>query len=203
MSKSSENAFAFQSIVPIKGKNPYILYEHQIEAMQALDVINEQDSFRSLLVLPTGSGKTLTATYWLLKNSVDKEKKIIWIANRHLLLEQAAEAFELNSYSNLLINVSGYTYRIISGIHDKSSSIKPNDCVLFVSKDSIIRSLKSLDKWLEGEDVYLVIDEAHHSVAKSYRKIIHANESISHCRWYICQKSLLLRVRMTKQWITL
>ena len=172
MSKSSENAFAFQSIVPIKGKNPYILYEHQIEAMQALDVINEQDSFRSLLVLPTGSGKTLTAAYWLLKNSVDKEKKIIWIAHRHLLLEQAAEAFELNSYSNLLINVSGYTYRIISGIHDKASSIKPNDCVLFVSKDSIIRSLKSLDKWLEGEDIYLVIDEAHHSVAKSYRKII-------------------------------
>ena len=73
MSKSSENAFAFQSIVPIKGKNPYILYEHQIEAMQALDVINEQDSFRSLLVLPTGSGKTLTAAYWLLKNSVDMD----------------------------------------------------------------------------------------------------------------------------------
>ena len=170
MSKNTENSFSFQSIVPIKGKNPCILYEHQIEAMQALDTINEQDSFRALLVLPTGSGKTLTATYWLLKNAVDKGKKIIWIAHRHLLLEQAAEAFELNSYTNLLINVSGYSYRIVSGIHDKSASIKKDDSILFVSKDSIIRSLKSLDKWLSGEDVYLVVDEAHHSVAKSYRK---------------------------------
>lgn len=172
MSQNTENSFSFKSIVPIKGKNPCILYEHQIEAMQALDTINNQDSFRALLVLPTGSGKTLTAAYWLLKNAVDKGKKIIWIAHRHLLLEQAAEAFELNSYTNLLINVSGYSYRIVSGIHDKSASIKKDDSILFVSKDSIIRSLKSLDKWLSGEDVYLVVDEAHHSVAKSYRKII-------------------------------
>ena len=172
MSQSAENTFFFQSIVPIRGKNPCILYEHQIEAMQALDRMNEQDSFRSLLVLPTGSGKTLTAAYWLLKNAVDKEKKIIWIAHRHLLLEQAAETFELNSYDNLLVNVNSYTHRIVSGIHDKAASIQKDDDVLFLSKDSIIHNLKVLDEWMADEAIYLVIDEAHHAVAKSYRKII-------------------------------
>lgn len=172
MSHSTENTFFFQSIVPIKGKTPYVLYEHQIKAMQVLDKINEQVSFRSLLVLPTGSGKTLTAAYWLLKNAVDKGKKIIWIAHRHLLLEQAAEAFELNSYDSLLVNINSYTYRIVSGIHDKPTSIKKDDTILLLSKDSIIRNLKVLDKWLTGEEVYLVIDEAHHAVAKSYRRII-------------------------------
>lgn len=168
----SEKDMFFHTIIPKKGKNPRILYEHQIEAMQNIDEINEKENFRSLLVIPTGGGKTLTAAYWLLKNAIDKEKKVIWIAHRHLLLEQAAEAFELNSYDNLLVNINSYTYRLISGVHDKPASICKDDNVLFLSKDSIIRDLSVLDEWLEDSDIYLIIDEAHHAVAKSYRKII-------------------------------
>lgn len=168
----SEKDMFFHTIIPKKGKNPRILYEHQIEAMQNIDEINDKENFRSLLVIPTGGGKTLTAAYWLLKNAIDKEKKVIWIAHRHLLLEQAAEAFELNSYDNLLVNINSYTYRLISGVHDKPASICKDDNVLFLSKDSIIRDLSVLDEWLEDSDIYLIIDEAHHAVAKSYRKII-------------------------------
>lgn len=65
------------------------LYEHQVDAMTNLNQIDQKSQFNSLLVLPTGGGKTLTATYWLLKNAVDKKKKVLWIAHRHLLLEQA------------------------------------------------------------------------------------------------------------------
>ena len=36
----------------------------------------------------------------------------------------------------------------------------------------MIRSLDKLKNWLNGEEIYLVIDEAHHAVAKSYKKII-------------------------------
>ena len=88
----------------VVGRNPRTLYEHQVEAMGELNKIDKKETFRSLLVLPTGGGKTLTAAYWLLKNAVDKKKKIIWVAHRHLLLEQAAEAFERNSYSDILMN---------------------------------------------------------------------------------------------------
>ncbi|MDE7120705.1 MAG: DEAD/DEAH box helicase family protein, partial [Oscillospiraceae bacterium] len=79
-----------QMITPAPGKNPRMLYEHQVEAEQALTIINQKHDFRTLLVLPTGGGKTLTAVHWLLRNGVDQGKKILWIAHRHLLLEQAA-----------------------------------------------------------------------------------------------------------------
>ena len=70
-----------QTITPASGKNPRQLYEHQEEAIRRIDAINKKDTFRSLLVLPTGGGKTLTAAYWLLKNAVDKEKKQSSISN--------------------------------------------------------------------------------------------------------------------------
>lgn len=157
----------------IKGNNTRDLYEHQIDAMACLNEIDKRRQFNSLLVLPTGGGKTLTAVWWLLKNSVDKGKKVLWIAHRHLLLEQSADAFQRTAYSSIMINTSSFKYRIISGKHDRPIHIKADDNVLIASKDSILRNLDLLKKWLKNEEnIYLVIDEAHHATAKSYRKII-------------------------------
>lgn len=134
--------------------------------------MDKRGSFRTLLVLPTGGGKTLTAAYWLLRNAVDQNKKILWLAHRHLLLEQAAEAFARNAYTDTMVNRTVFNYRIISGMHDKPVHIQKTDRILIASKDSMIRSLDKLKNWLNGEEIYLVIDEAHHAVAKSYKKII-------------------------------
>lgn len=64
-----------QTITPALGKNPRQLYEHQEEAIRKLDAMDKRGSFRTLLVLPTGGGKTLTAAYWLLRNAVDQNKR--------------------------------------------------------------------------------------------------------------------------------
>jgi superfamily II DNA or RNA helicase len=161
-----------QTITPALGKNPRQLYEHQEEAIRKLDAMDKRGSFRTLLVLPTGGGKMLTAAYWLLRNAVDQNKKILWLAHRHLLLEQAAEAFARNAYTDTMVNRTVFNYRIISGMHDKPVHIQKTDRILIASKDSMIRSLDKLKNWLNGEEIYLVIDEAHHAVAKSYKKII-------------------------------
>lgn len=161
-----------QTITPALGKNPRQLYEHQEEAIRKLDAMDKRGAFRTLLVLPTGGGKTLTAAYWLLRNAVDQNKKILWLAHRHLLLEQAAEAFARNAYTDTMVNRTVFNYRIISGMHDKPVHIQKTDRILIASKDSMIRSLDKLKNWLNGEEIYLVIDEAHHAVAKSYKKII-------------------------------
>lgn len=161
-----------QTITPALGKNPRQLYEHQEEAIRKLDAMDKRGSFRTLLVLPTGGGKTLTAAYWLLRNAVDQNKKILWLAHRHLLLEQAAEAFARNAYTDTMVNRTVFNYRIISGMHDKPVHIQKTDRILIASKDNMIRSLDKLKNWLNGEEIYLVIDEAHHAVAKSYKKII-------------------------------
>lgn len=155
----------------IEGANKRPLYEHQIDAIAKLNQIDKGSCFSSLLVIPTGGGKTFTAVRWLLNAAVDKEKKVLWIAHRHLLFDQAYDTFMKSAYSEIMINRSNFRYRIISGQHDKSINIASNDDVIIASKDSLTGNLSYLDNWLKEEtEIYIVIDEAHHSTAKSYRK---------------------------------
>ena len=162
-------------IIAKKGTNPKSPYNHQKDAMAKLSLIDKEESFSTLVVLPTGGGKTYTASTWLLKNAIDKKKKILWIAHRQMLLDQAAESFQRFAYAEAMPHISEFTYRIVSGSsnHDRSIDISPRDNILILSKDSIGRNLSVLDNWLKGEnEVYCVIDEAHHATAKTYRKII-------------------------------
>lgn len=163
------------NILPKKGTNIRSPYEHQKKAMEALDKINKEESYSTLVVLPTGGGKTYTASMWLLKNAIDKKKKILWIAHRQMLLDQAAESFQKFAYTEVVPHISSFRFRIVSGAssHDRTIDIKADDNLLIISKDSIGRNIERLDKWLAGEkELYLVVDEAHHSTAKTYRKVI-------------------------------
>lgn len=132
----------------INSNSPRNLYEHQIEAIEKMTLLNKEDNFSTLLVLPTGGGKTVTAVYWLLREVINKKKKILWIAHRHLLLEQAADTFINNAYSNILYNISSFNYRIVSGKHDKPINIKNTDDLLILSKDSVGRNLDILKNWI-------------------------------------------------------
>ena len=167
-----------------QGSNSRTPYEHQRKAMECLDIIDKLDDYSTLVVLPIGGGKTYTASSWLLKATLNKHKKILWIAHRQTLLDQAAESFQKFAYAENLPNVSSFKYRIVSGStdHDRTIDIVSSDNLLIASKDSLGRNLPSLDSWLNDEkEVYLVIDEAHHSTAKTYRKVIdYVRDRISH-----------------------
>jgi ATP-dependent helicase IRC3 len=160
-----------------EGKSPKELYAHQNEAIKALDQKN-QTNFEGLLVLPTGGGKTLTAVHWLLRNFIDKRQKVLWIAHRHELLNQAIETIKNNAYSSLLKDVDKFRFRVISGHHhhDIPANIETNDDIIIASKDSLNSGLTYLiNNWVEHCDsILLVIDEAHHATAKTYRKLINA-----------------------------
>ena len=166
---------SYGDIFPKKGTNTRIPYEHQKNAMVALDKMNQESYFSTLVVLPTGGGKTYTASMWLLKHAIDKKKKILWIAHRQMLLDQAAESFQKFAYTEVVPHISSFCFRIVSGSssHDRTSDIRSSDNLLIVSKDSIGRNLERLDQWLNGEkELYLIVDEAHHATAKTYRKVI-------------------------------
>ncbi len=160
-----------------KGESPKELYPHQNEAIKALNLKN-QSSFEGLLVLPTGGGKTLTAVHWLLRNFIDKRKKVLWIAHRHELLNQATETIKFTAYSSLLKEVKTFSFRVISGYqkHDIPVNIKRTDDIIIASKDSLNSGLTHLlNNWVEHSDsILLVVDEAHHATAKTYRKLINA-----------------------------
>lgn len=152
------------------------LYEHQKRAVQNLDEWKRTgDSGAGLLVLPTGGGKTLTATYWLMKSILDSGGKVLWIAHRHELLNQAFHAFERVCYQDLSPHKQEYRYRIISGQHDKAVHIRPEDDILIASKSSLTHDLSHIrKKWIEDSKghICMVIDEAHHAPASEYRKLI-------------------------------
>ncbi len=155
------------------------LYKHQEEAVERLQtkiVRSNKNPFEGLLVLPTGGGKTLTAAYWLAKNYLDKGKKVLWVAHRHELLEQAQRTFHKQlSYKDIFPNKTKLNYRLVSGIHDKPVNIQRTDDIILSSKDSLNAGFDHLyNNWLKGNDkeIFLVIDEAHHATAKTYRKLI-------------------------------
>lgn len=162
-------------VFPKTGRNLRQPYNHQKMAMTNLDIIDENDSYSTLVVLPTGGGKTYTAAMWLLMNAIDRKKKILWIAHRQYLLDQAGKTFRDYAFSEIIPSVNSFRYRIISGDskHDRTVDIDSKDNLLIISKDSIGRNLSALDNWVKGEDeIYFVIDEAHHATAKTYRKVI-------------------------------
>ena len=174
---------------PIPGRNTRHPYRHQLDAIRALDRMDEENaSYSTLVVLPTGGGKTYTASTWLLRHALDKRKKILWLAHRQTLLDQAAESFQKFAYAAEIPHISSFRYRIVSGSsnHDKTINIDPKDDLLIISKDSIGResNLARLAPWLAGEkEVFLVVDEAHHSTAKTYRRVIDfVKEKVEHVK---------------------
>lgn len=162
--------------------NGYSDFVHQNEAQIAMTkaiLENEgKDFFSGLLVIPTGGGKTFIAAEWLLKNWLDKGKRVLWIAHRHELLEQAFGTFKKNCYHNLLPRKKSLHYRIISGQHDKAVRIQAKDDLIIASKDSLNKGANYLlNNWVvqnQLEELFLVIDEAHHATAKTYRKLINS-----------------------------
>lgn len=154
------------------------LYEHQKQAVRNLDEWKRAgDGGAGLLVLPTGGGKTLTATYWLMKSVLDGDGKVLWIAHRHELLNQALRAFERVCYRDLSPHRQEYRYRVVSGQHDKAVHIRPEDDILIASKGSLAHDLSHIrKKWIEPNEgrICMVIDEAHHAPASEYRKLIGA-----------------------------
>ena len=74
--------------------NEVPLYDFQEEAVKKLQSFaSAQEKRAGILVMPTGSGKTRTAVYFLLQDMISNGYQVIWLAHRHMLLEQAADAF--------------------------------------------------------------------------------------------------------------
>lgn len=141
--------------------------------MAALDKANEKENFSGIVVIPTGGGKTMTAAYWLMKNAVNNHARIIWIAHRNLLLEQAYYTLEKCATPELMPDREEFSMKIVSGDHEPAAGIARKDEVLLVSRQSLQKSVNVLDPWLidYSGTVYCVIDECHHSAAGTYQKI--------------------------------
>lgn len=174
-------------------------YPHQRKYYDALCKKKEKKrNFHSIISIPTGGGKTrLAATYVINEELVPKKRRILWLAHSHYLLDQAYDVFkkiskEKLSDNNMLLVYSQnkkeeYTderiYRNIGNIEDAKNGggVQRYDVVI-ASFQSVLNHLKRtgckesswgnhLDRLL-GEDVCIVVDEAHHLGAVSYHSLL-------------------------------
>lgn len=187
-SKKVNYEFAGKINILPNSESGITLYEHQEKAFYNLQekiIKTNKNPFAGLLVLPTGGGKTLTAGHWICKNYLDKGKKVLWLAHRHELLEQAKSTFaEKLAFNDIFENKTSFNYRLISGLHDKPINIQKTDDLIISSKDSLNAGFNHLyNNWIKNntEEIFLVIDEAHHATAKTYRKLIkNIQENVTH-----------------------
>ena len=152
------------------------MYDYQKDAVRALNRHYIDQGFSSgLLVMPTGSGKTRTAAYFLLSEMISRGYQVIWLAHRYMLLDQAAEGLANHAGLIKLKNASLKKYDIlcVSGMHRSIQAAKREDTVIIASVPSVCRSLKHLKRILQKK-VIIVVDEAHHTLAPSYQNTIKA-----------------------------
>lgn len=134
------------------------LRSYQTEAMVAFDKFSKKGGRRGIIHLPTGCGKTITAL------SIAKKigGRVLWLAHRGELLDQAIKAMQV------------VWPEATTGIVKAERNEMDRFCV-FATVQSISRRLKDV---IHGFDL-IVVDEAHHSVASTYVNTLDAYGAFS------------------------
>ncbi|MCR5636138.1 MAG: DEAD/DEAH box helicase [Clostridiales bacterium] len=150
------------------------LYDFQQDAVKALEKhFIKDDNQRGILVMPTGSGKSRTASYFLIRKMISQGYQILWIVHRHMLINQAAECFYKYAGLSKLENpdIKNYKISCVSSEHQSIKSVDKNDNIIIGSIQSICRNQKHL-KRITNKKLMIVIDESHHTLARSYSDTI-------------------------------
>ncbi|WP_308230646.1 DEAD/DEAH box helicase [uncultured Prevotella sp.] len=178
------------------------LYDYQREMIERIETAFK--SYRSVMVqMPTGTGKTILLAEVVksekLKASEEKSEKLkvknpcVWIVvHRRELVEQIKEtlAKQLDSslfplHFSLPTDSSLFTFPSSLNPSDSSlfpfpSSLKPSDSSLFTFHFSLTPRVFSI-QWLsrhyhelDERPSLIIIDEAHHAVAKTYKEVMDA-----------------------------
>lgn len=129
------------------------LRDYQEECLRAIDQKHREGIHRQMVVLPTGSGKTVIFSE-LIKR---KKLKTLVIAHRVELLDQARE------------KLRAIAPEIESGIFCGEQKY----CDKQVTIASIQSASNALDLLKAEGYQLLIIDEAHHAAAKTYRQMIY------------------------------
>jgi len=166
-------------------------FPHQEEAFRALS-----KTFKlpitgykgSLLVLPTGGGKTFTSIHWICRHVLASGIKVLWLAQSAYLLDQATQTF-----CNEIHNAGGrdkINLRVVSSSteHANAGSIVPTDDILICTTQTAISKYASVQldgsgnvestpfrrftDYCRDSELFVVVDEAHHTPANGCRTLL-------------------------------
>lgn len=131
-----------------------------------------------MVVMPTGSGKTRTSVSWLMHDPIKQGYKILWLCHRQELLTQAANTMCYSAGRARGGPKDKLVIRCVSSAHSHSNSASfySDDIMVFsiqsLSHKKNMRKLEFYLKSVDAKRLLVVIDEAHHSPAASYQKVL-------------------------------
>jgi superfamily II DNA or RNA helicase len=134
------------------------LRPYQQKAVEEIREQYRQNKKSTLLVLPTGGGKTIVFSY-ICKSAIDKKKKVLILVHRDSLFKQTSKTLQNFKVNHGLIG-AGYT---------------PN--YLYTCQIGKIGSMLNRLKHFNPD--LIIVDEAHHAVSPTYKKIISHYNSAS------------------------
>ncbi|QGZ49123.1 DUF3427 domain-containing protein [Streptomyces sp. QHH-9511] len=136
-------------------------YPHQRDMLERLEVEREvHDRHRNLLVAATGTGKTVMAAldYKHLRQKHGRDLRLLFVAHRQEILRQS-----LRTYQDVLMDAN-------FGEEMHSSLVPQAWNHVFASVQSL--NARTLEQLAPDHFDVIVIDEFHHGVSPTYRKII-------------------------------
>lgn len=135
---------------------PHPYQQATLDALEALRLDLAQN--RNLVVAPTGTGKTLIAAFDYARQPGPK-KRLLFLAHREELLRQARDVFRQ------VLRDESFGELLVGGESPRSYEF------LFATVQSV--GSRQLSKQMGHQYwQYVVLDEAHHTAAASYREIL-------------------------------
>lgn len=134
------------------------LRPYQEEARQAIEAEWQQGNRKTLLVLPTGTGKTIVFAK-VIQDCVANGDRVLVLAHREELLEQA---------SDKLYKACG----LATATEMASQTSLGNPARVVVGSVQTMQGDKRLAKFTRDYFDTIVVDEAHHAISDSYQKVL-------------------------------
>ncbi len=142
---------------------PDALQYYQREALESV-VSKVRPGNGGLLCLPTGAGKTKTAVWWCLTEHVRKHHRVVWLAGRDELIDQAAETFR--THASLAERT--FALRTVKG----GAPQDYDGDVVVASLQTLARDDRASALRRERKIDAMVFDEAHHATAPTYQAVL-------------------------------
>lgn len=143
--------------------NVQSLRPYQQAARDSIHAQWEQGRLRTLLVLPTGTGKTIVFAS-VAADQVRAGDRVLILAHRGELLEQAADKLQRST-------------GLVSAVEKAESTCLNSWFRVVVGSVQTLQSSARLERFPRDYFGTIIIDEAHHAITDGYRRILDYFES--------------------------
>lgn len=139
--------------------------DYQIDALCGVVRAYEEGHSSALLVMPTGCGKTITAGL-VAKYALEQlDRKILFVAHRSELIEQAEYTFVTAFGFAAAVEKAGQTERQFRELHGQEPEV-------VVATVQSLHERRLSANYKADRFGLIIIDEAHRSTAASYKKML-------------------------------